>query len=154
MKVAKRNEEAWALTEHVTRFFNSAFNRNLGPSRAIYDAVVGALEAGYSRDELRVAFWVARCVTGDAWMKDALQNDMFPDIVLRFKGGMNTKTGVPAKRWLDELTSRAGETNPVLVGAILDRLPPEMRAGEVELLTRNQIVWHERGDGDADLAGE
>jgi hypothetical protein len=105
---------------------------------------VSAIESGYTHDELRLAFWVARCISGETWLKSALMKDLSPDIVLRHKGHTNPKTGQPAKRWLDELTSRANETNPILVGAVLQKLPAEMIDDERELLKRMEVAFEER----------
>ena len=135
-----KDDEHWKLAEHITRFVNNAFGRRLRPSRALYDAIRAAAESGYSSDEMRTAFWVARCLSGDQWLKEVLQNDMSPEIVLRHKGGINPKTGSPSKRWLDELLARASETNSSLVVAILGRLPEDMRAGEDELLDRMEVT--------------
>lgn len=137
--------ESWKLTEHLTRFTNLVFGRKLRASRALHDAVVSAEESGYTHDEMRLAFWVARCISGETWLKTALQKDQLsPDIVLRHKGHTNPKTGQPAKRWLDELVSRANETNPLLVGAVLSKLPADMIEGERELLTRMEVAFEER----------
>lgn len=140
----------WALTRHLTAFVNAAFGRRLRPSLSLYDAVRAAVEAGYTGDEIRLAFWVARC-GNDAWLKDALRADgvtdqrgrtyhMGPDVVLRHKGGLNTMTGNAAKRWLDDLLSRASETSPALVAAILRELPAEMRPDELSLLQRMEVL--------------
>jgi len=135
-----RDDETWRLNEHVTRFVNVAFGRKLRASRALHDAICSALEAGYSQDEVRIAFWVARCASGDAWLKERIMAaDIGIEIVLRHKGGMNASTGKPAKRWLDELLSRASETNPSLLAGVLVRLPQDMIDGERKLLRRMEV---------------
>lgn len=140
-----RNEFAWKLNEHLVKFVNAAFGRILRPSRTLYDAIVSALEAGYTEDDLRLAFWCARCISGPLWVKDALMSGYdkgpaaSPDHVLRFKGGMNTTTGAPAKRWLDDLVSRAGEVNPITVEMILKSLPQDMQEEERKLLERTGV---------------
>lgn len=145
LSAPEADSESWKLTEHITRFTNVVFGRKLRASRALHDAVVSAEESGYTHDEMRLSFWVARCISGETWLKTALQKDQLsPDIVLRHKGHTNPKTGQPAKRWLDELTSRANETNPLLVGAVLNKLPPDIIDGERELLTRMEVAFEER----------
>ena len=137
-----RDEESWSLNEHVTRFVNAAFGRRLRPSRALYDAVRAARESGYTGDECRLAFWVARCVSGDFWIKERLTAaEIGPEIILRHKGGINNQTGKPAKRWLDDLLSRASETNPRLVSEVLIRLPEDMQDEERQLLERMDVVY-------------
>lgn len=137
----RRDDETWQLNEHVTRFINAAFGRKLRPSRALHDAICAAIESGYSHDEIRIAFWVARCASGVAWIKDRMMaGDADTEIVLRHKGGMNPSTGKPAKRWLDDLLSRASETNPSLVNGVLTRLPKEMIDGERDLLRRMEVL--------------
>lgn len=136
--------EEWKLTERLTRFTNAAFGRKLRPSRSLYEAVLSAAESGYTFDEMRLAFWVARCISGEGWLKGALQNDLSPEIVLRHKGHQNPKTGQPAKRWLDELTSRASETNAALIGAILTKLPADLIEEERALLKRMEVPIEER----------
>jgi hypothetical protein len=138
------DDPSWALADRCTKFFNVAFGRKLRTSRALRDAVFSALEAGYSEDDVRIAFWVARCLSGEGWLKDALQGDMSPDVILRFKGGTNPTTGKPAKRWLDELTSRASETKPLMVGNVLARLPQDMIEEERALLGRMSVSIEER----------
>lgn len=143
-----RDSELWKLNVHLTRFVNVVFGRKLRPSLALYDAIVSAESAGYTHDDMRLAYWVARCIVGDGWLKSTLQamgdNALSPDILLRHHGGINPKTGQPAKRWLDELVSRASETNPMLVGSVLGRLPEDMIEGERELLRRNEVPFEER----------
>lgn len=135
--------ETWKLTERLTRFTNAAFGRRLRPSRALHEAVVSAVESRYTFDEMRLAFWVARCISGEGWLKTALQEDLSPDIVLRHKGHVNPKSGQPARRWLDELISRANETNPTLIGAVLRRLPADMIEEEAALLKRMEVPYEE-----------
>lgn len=132
-------DELWKLTEHITRFVNVAFGRRLRPSRSLYDAVKAAFESGYTNEEMRLAFWVARCLVGDQWIKEVLAHDMTPELVLRHKGGINSRTGIPAKRWLDEMLARAGETNPTIVEAVVKNLPDDMRDGEVSLLNTMEV---------------
>lgn len=134
-------DESLALADHITSFFNVAFGRHLKTSRATQQAISEALEAGYTTDEIRLAFWSARCIAGEQWIKDVLRKDATPELALRHKGGLNTATMRYARRWLDELSSRIGETDPTLVGHFLARLPEEMRESERELLRRNSISW-------------
>lgn len=127
------------LTEHLTTFVNSAFGRRLGilgPSRSLYDAVSSAIDDGYTKDECRIAFWVARCLPGNEWIKTELQATLPPEIVLRHCGNTNPVTGKPAVRWLDDLLARAGEINPTLAFAVWRGLPQEMREGEREILSQ------------------
>lgn len=134
-----RDSEEWQLTEHVTRFVNETFGRRLRPSRALYDAIHAAIESGYSPQEIRLVFWVARCIAGDLWMKEALSRDLPPEIALRHKGATNPKTGNPARRHLDELLARASETNAVMVSRILQKLPEDMRDSETALLKEMEV---------------
>jgi hypothetical protein len=132
----QRSKEATDLARHITQFVNAAFGRKLGrlgPSRNLVDAVQEALDYGYSDIEVRMAFWSARCIP-NSWIGAALAGTTQPELVLRHKGGMNTITGKPAKRWLDDLTDSVGEINPRLAAAILRTLPEEMQQGERELL--------------------
>lgn len=141
-----RDPIALALTEHLTTFVNVAFGRRLGllgPSRSLYDAVVSALEDGYTDAEMRLAFWIARCLPGDEWIKMQLQGTLAPEIVLRHLGKTNPVTGKPSVRWLDDLLARAGEVNPVVVATVLGSLPDDIRQGERELLTQYRIPIQE-----------
>jgi hypothetical protein len=47
---------------------------------------------------------------------------------------MNTITGKPAVRWLDDLIEKVGEINPRLAEAILKRLPEEDQSWHKEML--------------------
>lgn len=149
-----RSEESWRLCEHITRFVNATFGRKLRASRALHDAITSAKDAGYSDDELRIVYWVAGGLTGNresdtyVWVKNSLKESLSPEIVLRHRGGTNPSTGNPAKRWLDDLLSRAGETSPVLVGAILYKLPADIQAEERALLDRMGVAWEERNRKD------
>jgi hypothetical protein len=144
-----RTSPEWKLTEHITKFANVAYERRLRPSRALYDAICSAKESGYSDDEMRMAFWVARTVRlseadmigGVAWLKTSLMAHGSMELVLRHKAGLNPATGVPAKRWLDELLSRIDETNPNVIRAILLQLPEEMQAGEEGLFKRMEVEY-------------
>lgn len=144
LKVAppRPDDSGWALTEHVTRLVNALFRRRLRASRSLYDAITEALDAGYREDELRVVPWVARCLF-QGWITGALARDLPPEILYRFKGGMNPKSGQPARRWLDELLARAGEVAPDLVSAKLRDMPEDMREGEKALLTRMAVTFEE-----------
>lgn len=150
-QLSMRNDEAWKLNEHLIEFVNNAFGRRLRPSRTLYDAIVAALDAGYQEDDIRLAFWCARCIPGQLWIKDALTagydkgSMASPEHVLRFRGGMNNSTGVPAKRWLDDLISRADEVNPVTVEMVLKHLPESIREDERQLLERNKVPIGSRG---------
>lgn len=142
-----KESDSWLLNVHITKFVNAVFGRKGRPSLAMYDAILSAEEAGYSHDDMRLAFWVARCLPGDEWLAKNLHMDgakLDPELVLRHHGHINPKTGNPAKRWLDHLTSRADETNPMLVGAVLRKLPPDMIDGERELLQRMKVALEER----------
>lgn len=151
-QVPRLDDSVWQLTVHVTTVINVLFDRKLRPSRAMHDAIRDALEAGYSTDEVKVSFWVARCIAGDVWLKQKLlSREASPELVLRHKGGINTTTGAPAKRWLDEMLSRASETNGPLVAASLDRLPPGVQEKEREMLTRMDIMF---GDTHGDNGGD
>lgn len=129
------------LTEHITRFFNVAFNRRTTGSRELVDAVLSALADGYSEDEIRLAFWIARCVTGKAaWLSEQLRADLMPHIVLRHQGRLNNITGKEAKRWLDDLLARRLEANRTMLNSLLGALPPDMQAEEIELLKRMGVL--------------
>ena len=136
-----QGSDARELADRITAFFNVAFGRKLKTSRATITAITDALEVGYTQDEIRLAFWSARCIAGEQWIKDVLRKDATPELVLRFKGGLNSKTMKYAKQWLDELSSRIGETDQTLIGHLLARLPKEMQESERELLRRNSISW-------------
>lgn len=124
------------LSITLIRFFNLAFGRNVRGSREFIESVSTALWAGYYPDELRIAFWVARCSSGKAsWLGEQLRGDMLPYIVLRHQGRLNNVTGKEAKRWLDDLLARAGEMNPVMVKALLEVLPEDVRASEGAMLS-------------------
>jgi hypothetical protein len=125
------------LSQHITRFFNAAFNRRTTGSRELVDAVTSALADGYTEDEIRIAFWIARCVTGKAaWLSEQLRSDLMPHIVLRHHGRLNNVTGKEAKRWLDDLLARRLEANTAMLTALYNTLPEDMRAEEIALLQR------------------
>jgi hypothetical protein len=141
-KLVSPSVEATLLADVVTRFVNSAFRRRLGvgfgPSRSLEDAVQLAFDHGYSEEQIRMAFWAARCIPG-TWIGEQLGKSIQPEIVLRHKGGMNTITGKPAVRWLDDLVERVGEINPRVAAAVWRSLPKEMQASEVLLLASVEI---------------
>jgi hypothetical protein len=138
--VPERMEAAERISEHITAFFNAAFGRRTRPSRQLADAVYSALSDRYREDEIRLAYWVARCLTGKAsWLSEKLRTDMLPHIVLRHSGAVNSHTGKPSVRWLDDLLARASEAHPNLIKALLVSLPESMQAGERELLARMEI---------------
>ena len=129
------------LSLHITRFFNAAFGRRTTGSRELVDAVTGALADGYSEDEIRIAFWIARCVTGKAaWLSEQLRSDLMPHIVLRHHGRLNNVTGKEAKRWLDDLLARRLEVNTQMLKSLLGIVPPDMQADEIELLKRMGVL--------------
>ncbi len=131
------------IADNITHFVNNVFGRKLGlmgPSRSLQQAVQKALDDGYTEDEIRMAFWAARCVTGESWINKQLQGDLQPEIVLRHSGGMNKITGKPAMRWLDDLVEKAAEINKPLVRATLETLPESMRPREEELLKRVGVL--------------
>jgi len=136
-----KDSASWKLMEHVTRFSNHAWSRQLRSSRSLASAIESALEDGYSEDEVRLAFWCARCVIHDNWLKSAIGDECHlpPEIVLRHDGGINNQTGKPAVRWLDVLLSRADEMATRVVEEVMNSLPEDMRAGERELLTRMKV---------------
>jgi hypothetical protein len=129
------------LSLHLTQFFNAAFGRRTTGSRELVDAVTSALADGYSEDEVRIAFWIARCVTGKAaWLSEQLRSDLMPHIVLRHHGRLNNITGKEAKRWLDDLLARRLEVNQAMVKSLLEKMPPSMQADEIELLKRMGVL--------------
>ena len=137
-----RTKEATDLAAHITQFVNITFGRSLGrlgPSRNLCDAVQEALDHGYTPIEIRMAFWAARCIP-DSWITTTLSGSAQPEIVLRHKGGMNTITGKPAKRWLDDLVDAVGEINPRLASAVLRVLPEKMQNDERDLLEQAGIT--------------
>ncbi|SRR5260221_245367 len=137
--------EAHRIAATITKFVNIVFERRLGLSREVIDAVSDALDAGYSEDEIRIAFWTTRCAS-DSWLGDQIRDKAFgPEIVLRFKGGMNSRTAQPAKRWLDDCISRAPEMLPSLVTATLNQLPEEWRKEERTRLVRNFVQVEKEG---------
>ena len=133
----KRSIEAFRIAEHCTSFVNNAFTRRLGkmgPSFALVDAVQEALDSGYTEDQIRICYWSARCTQN--WLREQLSGTIQPEIALRHKGSMNTITGKPAVRWLDDLVERVGEINPRVAYAVLKSLPESMQKAESELLVR------------------
>jgi hypothetical protein len=133
---------AETIALYVTQFFNIAFNRRTVGSRELVDAITAALRDGYSEDEIRVAFWIARCVTGKAsWLSEQLRSDLMPHIVLRHQGRLNNITGKEAKRWLDDLLARRLEANQGMMKALFESLPEEMQDEESKLLNRMGMGW-------------
>jgi hypothetical protein len=134
---------AYRIADNVTNFVNKAFGRKLGlmgPSRSLQQAVQKALNNGYTEDEIRIAYWAARCVPGESWINKQLHADLQPEIILRHSGGMNKITGKPAVRWLDDLVEKAAEINKPLARATLEILPECMRMSEEALLGRVGIL--------------
>jgi hypothetical protein len=132
-----KDDPNWKLAEHITEFVNIVFGRRLRASRALYAAVVEAKESGYTDDEIRIAYWAAAGL-GGYWVRQALKEDMSPEIVLRHKGGTNPRTGQPAQRCLDDLLARLGETNAVITKATLEQLEQKMGPGYAE--EENQLL--------------
>ena len=142
-KAPDRESKAWKLTEWVAKFCSAVFNRRFKPSRAVYEQISSAMnEYGYTEDDIKLAYWAAKCIPGE-WLGLKIEaREIGPDLVVRHKGGHNSITGKPAKQWLDDLTSRSGEMNPVIVGRVLNfALPQEMREEEKELLDREGIKY-------------
>lgn len=132
---AKRWEAAESLAYHITDFFNVAFGRRTAASRQFIEAIYGALTDRYTANEIRIAFWAARCLTGKAaWLSDRLRADLLPHIVLRHSGRINNITGKESVRWLDELLARLPEISTPMVTALLKSLPEHMQQSERELL--------------------
>ncbi len=125
--------------EHLTRFVNAVYGRKLSGSLGFYESIVSAIDHGYTEDEIRIAFWVVRCLPGDSWLRAKLQEGLAPAIVLRHQGGINRVTGSEAKRWLDDMVSRRLEMHPSVVGSVLRKLPDDLREGEEALLKRMEI---------------
>jgi len=144
--------ESVSIADSIIRFVNPAFGRRLSVSRSLCDAIRSALDDGYSPDEIRSVFWVARSLPGEVWIKNALSidwhNPIPPEMALRHHGGVNPVTGVPAKRWLDELLSRRLETNPQLIGVVLESLPTAIIDTEKPLLERMNIPFEMRRGND------
>ena len=137
-----QHPQAAEVADKIVRFFNFAFNRNVRGSRELLHHVSTALKNGYAEDELRLAFWVARCSTGKAsWLSDQLKSDLLPHIVLRHQGRLNNITGKEAKRWLDDLLARAGEINVPMMKALFNSLPDDMKDSEQALLVRMGMRW-------------
>jgi hypothetical protein len=128
------DDPRWRLAERIVLFVNTVFDRKLRTSRALYDAVVSALDNGYTEDEIRIACWAARCT--ENWLREMLGEGLGPEYILRFKGGTNPETGKEAKRWLDEMSSRIDEMNPIVVGRVLKLFPDDFQKEEREFLTR------------------
>lgn len=129
------------LTAHITRFFNAAFGRHTTGSRELVDAVLSALADGYSEDEIRIAYWIARCVTGKAaWLSEQLRSGLMPGIVLRHHGRLNNITGKEAFRWLDDLLARRLETNRAMMKSLWASLPEDMKEDERALLARMGVT--------------
>jgi hypothetical protein len=129
------------LSAHITRFFNVAFGRHTVGSRELVGAVLDALADGYSEDEIRIAFWIARCVTGEAaWLSERLRSTLLPPVVLRHHGRLNNITGKEAMRWLDDLLARRLETNQAMMKSLWSSLPEDMKEDERELLARMGVT--------------
>jgi hypothetical protein len=142
-KAPNKNSEAWKLTEWVARFCSAVFNRRLGPSRAVYEQIDSALNVyGYTPESIKLAYWGAKCIP-DQWLGNRIEaRDVGPELVVRHKGGQNKETGKPAVQWLDDLSSRSGEMNRIVVGYVLKHLVPEdMKAGEKALLESEGIEY-------------
>jgi hypothetical protein len=134
-------ESDW-LTVHLVEFFNVAFSRNIRGSREFSESVSAALWDGYTPDEIRLAFWVARCSTGKAaWLGEQLRGDLLPHIVLRHHGRLNNVTGKEAKRWLDDLLARAGEINVPMMKSLFNSLPDRLKDNEQALLVKMGMRW-------------
>lgn len=151
---SERDPKCAEIADKIVRFVNIAFGRKLAASRALHDAIRDAMADGYTEDEIRVVYWVARCLPGTVWLKSALAMDcdrgsVAPELALRHHGELNPITGQPAKRWLDEMLSRRLETNPQLIGVLLDSLPTEMSNSEKALLARMEIPFEIREAKDA-----
>ena len=142
--VAERWDAAEKLAAHLTAFFNVAFSRRTACSRQFIEAIYAALEDRYKSDEIRMAFWAARCLTGKAtWLSDRLREDLLPHIILRHSGRINNQTGKESVRWLDELLARVPEVSMPMVAALLKSLPADMQQGERELLNRMGVTISE-----------
>ena len=142
-KAPDRESPEWKLTEWVAKFCSAVFGRRLRPSRAVYEEIVSAtLDHGFTAAEIKLAFWACRCVRG-TWVGQRLEaGDVGPALVLRHRGGINSQTGKPAQRFLDDLLERVEEMNPATVGHVLRTLvPDDMRDDEERLLTNEGIKY-------------
>jgi hypothetical protein len=135
MKIDPLYDQARDLMEQLTKFFNVAFQRKTAGGIEFLGEIIRALRDGYGPEELRVAYWVARCLTGKAsWLSGALRGDLLPSIVLRHDGGINPKTGKPAVRWLDDMLARRMEVSHAMVQALYDNLPDDLKESEKEIV--------------------
>lgn len=119
---------AWAV-----EFVNTAWGRRLRASKSLVDSIADALENGYTRDEVRSAFWVTATLVGDDWPKEAMRpgdRAIAPEIILRFHGGVNPQSGKEAVRWLDDRLARVEETSAPLIQTVLARLRKAMGTDE------------------------
>jgi hypothetical protein len=130
-----RFEEAQVLMEQIRQFFNVAFQRRLVGGWDWLECLIKALKDGYTPGEIRVAYWVARCLPGkSSWLATVLRDGGSPLMVLRHDGGINPVTGVPAKRWLDDLLMRRMEVSAPMVQMLYNNLPPELKESEREII--------------------
>jgi len=128
LKRRAENPAAVSLAAWAVAFVNVTWGRRLRASKALVDAVAEALDAGYSEDDIRSAFWVTATLGGNDWLKDAMRpgdRPLAPEVVLRFHGGTNPVTGKEAARWLDDRLARVEETSGSLVAGVLARLKRE-----------------------------
>jgi hypothetical protein len=96
------------------RFYNTVLKRSLGPTAGNLRVIRETLKAGYSVAHLATAFVVARWGPDRWYMEEKYRTDL--SLLLRFKGGTNTRTGREAKRHLDSLVEMASRTTVELFG--------------------------------------
>ena len=67
-KAPNRDSREWELTVWVAKFCSAVYSRRLRPSRAVYEEICSAtLDHGYTRDEIRLAYWASKCIPGE-WL--------------------------------------------------------------------------------------
>lgn len=126
------------IADRIIRILNAVGRRRLGRNRALEEAVVKALRAGYPEDEILGALWGGLCGPVEWWRSEQGGN-CDPMLLLRFRGGVNPTTGQPARQWLPELLATLPEAAPQYVRNAMEALVKHGLEVEVEWLRTRKI---------------
>lgn len=126
------------IADRIIRILNAVGRRRLGRNRALEEAVVKALRAGYPEDEILGALWGGLCGPVEWWRSEQGGN-CDPMLLLRFRGGINPTTGQPARQWLPELLAVLPEAAPQYVRNAIEALVKHGLDAEVDWLRARKI---------------
>jgi hypothetical protein len=103
-----RNKPSSSDAASIVQLYNVAFAKRLSPTPGNVGAVADAIAAGYEPGQVAAAV-VAAALGPEKFYRDPEMGQPSLDVILRWKGGTNPKTGAPARKHLDCLVGLAGQ---------------------------------------------